>query len=96
MNPPLAFCRLEPAGHSYLWIVMSCPLCGRQHTHGGGPIASNPREQLGHRLAHCRVLSEESSAGYVLVEARSRNLKTQPLRPPTSCYECPSTSKEYV
>jgi len=43
-------------------IVDSCPYCGKQHSHGGGPITGDWRRLLGHRVSDCRHLG-----GYTLV-----------------------------
>ena len=43
-------------------IVDSCPYCGKQHRHGGGPITGDWRRLLGHRVSDCR-----HSGGYILV-----------------------------
>ncbi len=62
---------LERQGDRYLWVVLCCPICGRRHEHGAGSVDGNPRDLLGHRVAHChdpfaKVASE--LGGYVLVE----------------------------
>ncbi len=44
-------------------IVDSCPYCGKQHSHGGGPITGDWRRLLGHRVADCG-----GRGGYVLLE----------------------------
>ena len=39
----------------HLWHVASCPLCGGEHTHGGGRAGvDDPDDLLGHRVAHCK------------------------------------------
>jgi len=63
--PPIALATLERHATGYLWIVPVCPHCHQRHTHGGGPLAGNPRDLLGHRVGHC--IGMESS-GYELVE----------------------------
>ena len=41
---PIAYAtlkRIEDRGRArgvYLWVVERCPICGRQHTHGGGGL----------------------------------------------------------
>lgn len=69
-QPPLAFVHLEPAGRSYAWIVPQCPLCGKRHQHGGGPITGDPRQHLGHRNSHCttHTMNDQADRGYILVE----------------------------
>ena len=47
MNLPLAYAHLQSASQSYIWVVDHCPVCSKQHTHDGGSINGNPREQLG-------------------------------------------------
>lgn len=37
----------------WVWTVPECPFCGAQHEHGGGPLDGDPRQFLGHRVAHC-------------------------------------------
>ncbi len=60
---------LKPSRGCYRWLVPRCPLCGKQHQHGGGQLTGDPRTLLGHRAAHCggsQRLGE--SRGYALVE----------------------------
>jgi len=53
----------------WLWIVPRCPLCGKQHQHGGGQLTGDPRGLLGHRVAHCTLRQRFGAArGYALVE----------------------------
>jgi hypothetical protein len=69
LDPPNAPCVLE-RGHGdqcNLWIVQQCPLCGREHTHGGGPSSGDPRNLLGHRSQHC-VNPPPGAHGYFLTE----------------------------
>lgn len=47
------------------WVVTRCPYCERKHYHGAGPVETDAREHLGHRLAHC---GRGGTDGYVLVE----------------------------
>jgi hypothetical protein len=54
--------RLEKSGRTWIWVIDSCPYCGRQHRHGGGLIGDDPHRLLGHRAAHCT----EGAAGYFL------------------------------
>ena len=60
---------LKPSRGGYRWIVPCCPLCGKQHQHGGGYLTGDPRRLLGHRAAHCaRPQRLGESRGYELVE----------------------------
>ncbi len=53
-----------------LWVVPDCPICGKRHVHGAGGGAPDPREYLGHRVAHCLPRDKKIQAdGYFLVEA---------------------------
>jgi len=67
MTTPEARARLIKGHDCWLWVVDHCPLCGRQHAHGGGALDGDPRQLLGHRLAHCQEGSTEPQ-GYILVE----------------------------
>ncbi len=33
------------------WVVATCPICGKRHTHGGG--SGELPDHLGQRVAHC-------------------------------------------
>ena len=46
-----------------LLIVKKCPLCGKQHCHGGGRDIKNPL--LGHRVSHCAE-ERDDDTGYIL------------------------------
>jgi len=64
---------LKPSRGCYLWIVLRCPLCGKQHQHGGGQLTGDPRRLLGPRAGHCmgpQRLGE--SRGYMLVEVAAQ------------------------
>lgn len=65
MNIPIAHCVLKRTPTVNLWVVVRCPYCGKQHTHGAGSPAEDPRRFLGHRIAHC-------AGSYVLVEMHER------------------------
>lgn len=60
---PQATARLRRQPDGFRWIVDTCPYCGRRHTHGGGPLDSDPRAYLTHRVAHCL-----RNDGYTLIE----------------------------
>ncbi len=69
---PQAPAILRPSRGCYLWLVPRCPLCGKQHQHGGGQLTGDPRGLLGHRVAHCTGRSPYAVArGYELVEAEA-------------------------
>ena len=51
---------------AWFWTMPVCPVCGREHVHGGGPEREDPRTYLGHRLSHC------GGVGYVLEDADPR------------------------
>ncbi len=60
---------LKPSRGCYLWLVPRCPLCGKQHQHGGGQLTGDPRALLGHRVAHCGGSQRPGAPwGYELVE----------------------------
>ena len=44
-----------------------CPYSGRTHTHGAGRPHEDPRDYADHRVAHCKVMNEANSRGYILV-----------------------------
>ena len=68
---PQAPAVLKPSRGCYLWIVPRCPLCGKQHQHGGGYLTGDPRTLLGHRAPHCGGSQRPGASwGYELVEAR--------------------------
>lgn len=56
---------LEAHKDGYAWVVDTCPICGQSHVHGGGGLGDDPRQRLGHRVAHCAA---SEHGGYVLVE----------------------------
>lgn len=58
----LAAAATAKRGLDGIWklTVIVCPLCGRQHHHGGG---DGDVPLLGYRVGHCGV----PNAGYVLV-----------------------------
>jgi hypothetical protein len=49
----VAFCHLVRRRECQLWVIARCPLCGKEHTHGAGPMDGDPRRFLGHRISHC-------------------------------------------
>ncbi len=54
-----------------LWVIERCPYCGRRHTHRAGVAGVNdPRQALGHRVAHCVTKDGRlpDNPGYVLIE----------------------------
>lgn len=55
-DAPVALARLLPCG---CCVEITCPLCGRRHTHS---------KVSGHRVAHC--LNAPPGAGYVLRRSR--------------------------
>jgi len=52
--------------HFWHWRINTCPICGRSHSHGGGPVGADPRIFLSHRAAHCRDINAN---GYLLIDA---------------------------
>ena len=51
------------------WQVLLCPFCGEQHVHDGGPIDSDPRDELTRVEPGCnveRIGYAARSWGYVL------------------------------
>ena len=67
MRTPEAKAHLVKGADCWLWVVDHCPLCGRQHVHGGGSLASDPRQLLGFRVPHCCEDGSEPGC-YLLVE----------------------------
>lgn len=65
---PAARVRLQRGKACWYWVVERCPFCGRQHTHGGGPLDGDPRRLLGHRSQHCVEGPLWPKDGYRLVE----------------------------
>lgn len=61
--------RLETRGKVRVWIVDKCPYCGKKHTHGAGFSEGNvdPKEYLGHRVAHCISGEHDRDDSYTLV-----------------------------
>lgn len=66
---PDAPAKFDRGEECFLWIVTEDPLCGDRHVHGGGPLDRDPRELLGHRVAHC-CKDVDTIGGYTLVEDR--------------------------
>ena len=67
--PTVTPIRIEP-NPSYpgaVLVVVLCPHCGREHTHGG-----YPDDYAGHRASHCH-----SPIGYVIEEATRRPKRTR-------------------
>ncbi len=48
------------------WTVPTCPLCRRQHVHGGGELDEDPQSYLNARAAHCQCKTTHGS--YELVD----------------------------
>jgi hypothetical protein len=63
---PIAKVVLIKSGDCWLWRMPFCPLCGREHHHGGGPTTGDPRRMLGYRVSHCTELGGR----YELVERK--------------------------
>jgi hypothetical protein len=61
----------NPSAGCWSWAVPCCSLCGRPHVHGGGPVESDPRRSLGHRVAHCWTRGLNVS-GYLLADVDPR------------------------
>lgn len=66
---------LHPTASVYLdddaweFVLPCCPHCGEEHRHGAGMRGQDPRDALGHRVAHCdrRRLPNAWGLGYYLV-----------------------------
>jgi len=58
-----AVLRALPGSRVQLWVVESCPLCGRPHFHAVGGRDADPRERLGSVTAPC-----EPQVTYLLTE----------------------------
>ncbi|MCU1670512.1 MAG: hypothetical protein JWP40_3439 [Blastococcus sp.] len=70
-TPPDAYAVLQPPGPGHrdtrLWLVLDCPHCHRQHTHGAGPDGTDD----GHRVAHC-LDRKEDNPGYFIVKKEAK------------------------
>ncbi len=42
---------LERGRYSWVWVVPTCPYCGKRHEHYGGARNGDPYRYLGHPLA---------------------------------------------
>jgi hypothetical protein len=62
---PDARADLLAEARGFRWLVQECPLCGRRHAHGGGPVSGDPRKTLGHRAGHCNI----PNSGYILIDS---------------------------
>ncbi len=71
---PQAPAALVPSRGCYRWLVVRCPLCGREHQHGGGHLDADPRALLGHRVRHCATKYRRAGqpSGYDLVDLAAR------------------------
>lgn len=62
-----------------------CPLCGKHHVHGAGPLSEDPRAYLYHRSDHCLTADKPGpevlaamgilncdTRGYILTDADPR------------------------
>jgi len=71
-DPPFAAATLYRGKQVNQWVIAACPHCGGKHVHGAGTPDMNPRDFLGHRVAHCcgraRPADRVVSGGYTLVE----------------------------
>lgn len=70
-SPPEAVAEIVPPtriGGVISLVVGCCPLCGKQHAHGGGTDLARVDEFFGGRAAHC---ASPASGSYVLVRART-------------------------
>ena len=54
---------------SWEFVLPKCPHCTEEHRHGSGERGSDPRDALGHRVAHCdpRKVKDAWALGYYLV-----------------------------
>jgi len=50
---PSAAATLDRGRKTWIWILKSCPFCGRSHMQGGGALAESPFRHLGARMRHC-------------------------------------------
>lgn len=53
---PVAWAEFDP--HRMLWVIQTCPICARVHSHGAGAGKIDPRRLLSHRAGHCRFLQK--------------------------------------
>jgi hypothetical protein len=62
---PIVPVSVERGRQANLLRLAACPLCGRPHVHGGGPLGRDPREFQGHRTSHC-PMPIPNDRGYIL------------------------------
>jgi len=67
---PIARGHIVRTSDCYLWRGR-CPLCGKRHVHGLGPLAGDPKDYLGHRVSHC-LQPHPHDRGYILALDETR------------------------
>ena len=82
---------LRRGRENWLWVVLTCPYCGKQHDHFGGPLDADPQPAAGRTfVARCdrtdrRRLSVDYPAAalwyqFEIVDEAALGADAQPLR----------------
>lgn len=93
VDAPLAPVILQTEAGVWHWLVVRCPYCGGNHTHGWEQWkhSPDPREFLGGRIAHCTATIEdehyrENYRGPMGYEYRLIAIEGVPSRPELDTY----------
>jgi hypothetical protein len=69
-NVPILAAR-RTHGREIDMLLVDCPYCGAEHTHGAGPAGSRFGSGDGHRVTHCgSAFHDTSRPGYILREVQ--------------------------
>lgn len=55
-------------GHSIVLLTVTCPHCGKPHTHGAGDTIATSRTYLGPRSGRCARKDPTTTGGYILTD----------------------------
>jgi hypothetical protein len=94
MSPPIArVTAIHPNGPLHCIVEISCPLCGKTHTHGWPRDGHAP----GHRVAHCGIHPWLTDGGYVIETPKGyngeRNWRTSERPAPPKPLDCAGCGK---